>query len=638
MKRWLGIAGLVVAVGTAAFTLRFSHAPVPAEADLLNPARLAREGDWDVMGRTLTDAEASKLGDASALLSPARHAVRIDDGLIRTGRDAFYRETYGNEVFLTDVLGLLDGGLSVPDVAMALLKLAGRGTADLRVPVARDMQVGARLYKKGETISTGLAVPRGGLFPLGVRTFYDRGHVRMGITCALCHSAVDPHTLKVVEGAPNTRLNVGLMLALASNPAAYWVHGGVDSLTPYARVASRTVMGSDGTPQALPDIGTLAADLRAHFAAWPPGSFDSSPDLVNNPTSIPSSFTRVGWPYGWSGHAGIGPFRGLSALNNNVHSLNSDTTGQHLAAPALFGVDPELYLATILQDAPARPWRFDPAKGGPPSTILRDRDPTPPAPGINSYAVLPTYPRANYVTSDSLIASRPGEPVGYAIDAMSAFQNVLRPPNPLGVDTETLARGRAVFERAGCAACHAGPALTDHTVHSVGAIGTEPSRAKSFARSVANAAPPQIFASDAPFPPAAGAMLVDVPVPDWDQLRLAWASDGQGGYKTPSLLGLAWSAPYLHDGGVAVGPDADRHVGAAILFGGVAPDPRNSLRALVDRELRRKVTAANARSEAARTAHVTGAGHEFWADAQAGAGVEDQNALLDYLLSVAEPR
>ena len=38
-----------------------------------------------------------------------------------------------------------------------------------------------------------------------------------------------------------------------------------------------------------------------------------------------------------------------------------------------------------------------------------------------------------------------------------------------------------------------------------------------------------------------------------DGRRLAYAQDGAGSYKVQSLIGLAYDAPYLHDGGVAAG-------------------------------------------------------------------------------------
>ncbi len=104
-----------------------------------------------------------------------------------------------------------------------------------------------------------------------------------------------------------------------------------------------------------------------------------------------------------------------------------------------------------------------------------------------------------------------------------------------------------------------------------------------------------------------------------------------------SLDGLAWTAPYLHDGGVAVGPDADSQLGmAGTLVSGVLPDPANSLRALVDRRLRKRVVEANRASADLSAVHVQGIGHELWADESNGFTPEDQQALIDYLLSVGE--
>ena len=133
-------------------------------------------------------------------------------------------------------------------------------------------------------------------------------------------------------------------------------------------------------------------------------------------------------------------------------------------------------------------------------------------------------------------------------------------------------------------------------------------------------------------------MIVPVPLAGdaLAQVQLAWGQGGtEGGYKVPNLVGLAWTAPYLHDSGVAVGPDAEGQLGVpGTLYRGVAPDPANSLRALVDRDLRAKVIAANAASDTARIARVTGKGHAFWADAGSGVSPEDQRALIAYLLSV----
>lgn len=115
--------------------------------------------------------------------------------------------------------------------------------------------------------------------------------------------------------------------------------------------------------------------------------------------------------------------------------------------------------------------------------------------------------------------------------------------------------------------------------------------------------------------------------------------ESPGGYKVPSLVGLAWTAPYLHDGGVAVGDDPEAQLGMpGTLLASRMPDPANSLRALVDRRLRAKVIAANRGSDALRASHVTGAGHDHWADEGAGVLRDDQDALILDLLTYSAPR
>ena len=628
--------GAVIAAGSVA---RFSYAPMPDERDLLNPARHPLSTAYDILGRRVARDEAEQLEatpEGRGVLSAERGAVAIDEALVRRGREAFYRETFGNEVFLSDVMGMLEGGVTPYEVARAIALLGGSGTTNLQVRMARDVTVGDRVWKTGELVPTGLDVPRNSAFILGIRTFYDRGRLRMGITCALCHAAVDPASGKVVEGAPNADLNAGLLMALASNATAYFMHGSADP-SAHPGDAARQVITEGGAKAALPDRARFEAAAKVEVASWPAGSFDSSADRETNPTSIPSSFSAYAEPYSWSGRAGIGPFKGLSALNNNVHAANSDTTQQTQAARTLFGLDPQVYLGTVLQGAAAGPLRYDPASGKRPTEVLDAADPTPGTPGLNSYAVLPSFPATNYMTDNGLLASVPGEPANYANNAMSAFQNLLRAP-AASVEAGQVGRGRAVFERVGCAGCHSGPALSNNRVVPVEEIGTQPSRARSTVRMEARLAPPAIFATDTPFPLPPNPKLVPIPLEGTalKHVQLAWAHAGTaGGYKVQNLVGLAWSAPYLHDSGVAVGPDLAKHLGVpGTLDAGIAPDPANSLRALVDRGLRAKVVAANVASQKARTARVTGEGHAYWADSAAGVSAEEQTDLVAYLLSI----
>lgn len=105
----------------------------------------------------------------------------------------------------------------------------------------------------------------------------------------------------------------------------------------------------------------------------------------------------------------------------------------------------------------------------------------------------------------------------------------------------------------------------------------------------------------------------------------------------PSLIGVYWSAPYLHDGGVAVGPYAHTQCGMpGTLLRGIPPDPVNSLRALIDRALRQRVIAANATAPSLQAMHVQGTGHEFWVDTETGFTPADQEALIQYVFSLRQ--
>jgi hypothetical protein len=139
-----------------------------------------------------------------------------------------------------------------------------------------------------------------------------------------------------------------------------------------------------------------------------------------------------------------------------------------------------------------------------------------------------------------------------------------------------------------------------------------------------------------PIPPDTPPLAVPTAQLDPHQTQLAFAYGGTpGGYKVPSLVGMYWSAPYLHDGGVAVGTDAQTQLGIpGTLHRGILPDPVNSLRALIDRTLRQRVIAANAAAPSLQAMHVQGTGHAFWVDAGSGFTPADQEALIQYVFAL----
>lgn len=639
----LGVVAAVLAVGWAvvAYLVRPEYAPIPRE--VVNPERHPHPA-YDVWGRFVTAEQAAELmktDDGRRLLSEAHGAVPVTEEVIGEGRRAFYDETFGNEVFLTDVVGTLDGPLTAANVVKAIAALGGSHTTNLRVELAEDAVIGGKEFRKGQVIDTGLDVEKGGIAALGMKIHYEEARLRVGVTCALCHAAVDPDTGRVIEGAPNNDLNVGLIMALASNSAAFFPNAEVGDLGAFARDPNRAVETATGREQ-LPDPKALEDAVDAVLVRWPPGQFDSTIDLKANPSKYPNSFTLGDHPYGWTGFAMVGPFRGLSMLTNNVHALNADASLHADLAPMLFGIDKEVYLAALLQNAANERFRYDPASGRKPSEFFNEVNPTG-SPGLSHTVALPTFPNSSYVSPNSLWITVPGKPVWRDVNAISAFQNTLRPPKaPVPDDPEAAARGRAVFERAGCADCHGGPFLTNNRVIPLPDIGTEPKRAPANRDLQKTLVDPVAFGFDTPVPVPPGTPGLPVPLDriDVEQLRLAWAFDGRpGGYKVPALVGLYWSAPYLHDGGVAVGTDPEAELGLpGTLLRAVRPDPANSLRALFDRELRAKVVAANKSSEDLRPVSAQGIGHEFWVDDAAGFSTRDRDDLVHYLLTFEPPR
>ncbi len=641
MRRFLfalllvAVALAIVVAVLAAAGVRYAYEPSPG--NVLSGTRASPEA-YDVWGHGYTESEAARLlqsSDGRAQLSPENGAVKVDSALLRLGRKAFYKETFGNEIFLTDVVGILNGPLRVTNVMKAIFALHGQATTNLRVEVPETVRIGNRVFQKGSYFDTGLDVPRGALVPLGMSLSISGWRIRAGITCALCHATVDGRTEKVIEGAPNQDLNAGLLLALATNSASYFMHTDVLPLRYAPQDAGRPVPGSK---QNLPNIAALENAVDSALLMWPRGNFDSLTDLKADPTQIPVSFTRGNYPYGWSGNFMAGPFHGLTSQNNNVHALNSDSLLLADSSPTLFGMDKEVYIAILLQNAADKKYRYQLSSRRRPSEFLASVKPDRQSPGLNEAVTPPTYPKGTILSPDGTFTSSPGHPFWQQNNAMAAWQNtIVPPPARIHVDADTQARGRQIFERAHCAACHSGPFLTNHQIVPASEIGANPFRALALQKTEKNFTAPIIFPFDTPVPLPSHPHLVPVPLTNLDprQIDLGWAHNSSGGgYKVPALVGLYWSAPYLHDGGVAVGPNAETDVGLpGTVDKNVTPDPENSLRALVDRQLRSRVVAANSASPDLQRMNVQGIGHSYWVDSQSGFTQREQEAMMLYLLS-----
>lgn len=264
---------------------------------------------------------------------------------------------------------------------------------------------------------------------------------------------------------------------------------------------------------------------------------------------------------------------------------------------------------------------------------------------------MPGYPKGSPFMLDGLMAASPRYPVGEQLNAMSAWQNTLAPPPIQVAEVDTLKRGAEIFNRAGCVDCHSGRYFTNHKIIPQKEIGTQPSRAPTLAAFVRTFTEPKTYPSSVSVPLPSNPPELSVPTdvtPEKDQ-QLAFAiNNPAGGYKVQSLIGLAVTAPYLHDGGVAAGRDAIKlneqggltianpeQLGmAGTLMQGILPDSAASLRVLVDRRLREKAIANNRSHPDLKKANVDGSGHNYWVDKQAGFSRDEQTALIQYLLSL----
>ncbi|WP_256875147.1 di-heme oxidoredictase family protein [Nostoc sp. C052] len=639
-----------------------------AKVDLLQPAPTQPLGYYDYFGKLLSPQEASQLVVNKRLnpndpISYQRvGAVKITKELIAKGEDIFFNRKIGDTFGLQGVFGFALGFAKISnELGVAIASLQGQPTTNLKITLQKDLTLGSRTFPKGTVIPTGLKIPKGQSGALGITASGD-------LTCALCHATLS--NSKVIPGVPNGELAIPLFIALAPNTAAGFARLNFNPLDPQYKGNGKTIIDSKGHQVELPDPDKLEKAFDDAVLDVPFGHFESSPDGIRDTTQIPSVFTFKDHPYLADGQFAVGPFAGLTAITNAVHSSEINLFAAAQVSEKTLGIDPEVYIGTLLQNAAVPSLRLPEGVIVKPSEWLRGviaPNPTQaeledqiPAPGTGTYPKL----RPSLFTYNGLVFSpntqKPGDIASgtflFADNAMSAFQNSLVPPanqtseNWQALTNNSVKRGAKVFEKANCATCHIPPFFTDNKIHPIDEIRTNPARAQSRLALNNLLVPPKLYTFNTPVPIPANAEVLDLPTQGISDTPTTLPKGilPKGGYKTTTLRGLYASAPYLHDGGAAVRAGSLRFDSngcftvvnksglglSGTLSLGIPADPASSLRALLDRDLRALVIKANKANPSLVRSNLDGTGHYFYVDRQAGFNSNQQADLINFLLAL----
>jgi hypothetical protein len=639
-----------------------------ANIDLLEPAPTQPLGYYDYFGKLLSPQEAARVVvhkglDPNDPISYQRvGAVKISQQLIAQGEDIFFNHKIGDTFGFQEVFGFAQGlNIISNELGVAIASLQGQPTTNLQITLQKDLTLGSQTFPKGTVINTGLKIPKGQSAALGFTANGD-------ITCALCHATLS--NSKVIPGVPNGELAIPLLIALAPNTSAGFARLNFNPLDPQYKGNGKTIIDSTGNQVELPDPEKLEKAFDDAVLDVPFGHFESSPDGIRDTTKIPSLFTFKNHPYAASGEAAVGPFAGLSVLTNSVHSSEVNLFAAAQISAETLGIDSEVYIGTLLQNAAIPSLRLPDGPPVKPSQWLRGviaPNPTQaeledqiPAPGTGTY---PNLSPSLFTYNGLVFSPNTGNPIDiasgtflFADNAMSAFQNSLVPPanqtseNWQALTSNSVKRGAKIFEKANCATCHIPPFFTDNKIHPLDEIRTNPARAESRLKLNNLLVPPKLYTFNTPVPIPANAEVLDVPTQGISDspTTLPKGILPKGGYKTSTLRGLYLSAPYLHDGGAAVragsltvDSNGDFTVVdksglglSGTLSQGIPADAASSLRALVDRDLRALVVKANKANPALVRSNLDGTGHDFYVDRQSGFNSKQQADLINFLLAL----
>jgi hypothetical protein len=265
----------------------------------------------------------------------------LDPVMVAEGKEIFRFDTFGDEVFWTDllhidkaILGDANGGFGSgvsPTTALAVgLKVDAEA-----LPPSLVADISAGQVDLNDPATTVALLKLDAV--VGLKGSFDAGGklISLGVTCAICHSTVDDSfdtgIGKRLDGWANRDLNVGAILSLTDN--------------------------------AKPVADLLKVDeatLRTVLAAWGPGKYDAvlfldgkaaRPDGTIKPNLIPSAYGMQGIQLTtYTGWGDISYWNNMVAVNE-MHGIgNFSDPRLNDAAKYPIATENGLYNITVAND------------------------------------------------------------------------------------------------------------------------------------------------------------------------------------------------------------------------------------------------------------------------------------------------
>jgi mono/diheme cytochrome c family protein len=354
----------------------------------------------------------------------------IKQGDFERGRRVFRFETFGTEGFWTDAVRLPQGMAAKKVTILAAMKEgvhfdADALPSDLRGEIEREVKTDLS-PAKAPVLNDPTLLPR--LVQANAVIGMVERHGKTGITCALCHTITDHSVFalgdkgsigKRIDGPTPHSLELGHLLAVAANSRALYPILQVDlGAPPIGRVPTYRLT-KDSTE----------AEVDAYLndpVAWPPGTFDDTPDGIGNPIHIQPLFRQdLASPFTTNGQ------------NDQIDDFSNT------AFTVVFDM-------TTLISPPGR--KFLHALGG----VAGDKLAADYADVLTATNV-PTD-RVYVTASTAYPAGKPESPVGRRVDNqmladLNTYLSGTRAPAGHREDKNAVGRGRQAFRRA-CTTCH----------------------------------------------------------------------------------------------------------------------------------------------------------------------------------------